>query len=117
MLFENSDFRISSVAYEIVYDSARKIATITPVIQVSCTKNQLLIASIRVDGHELRPSLKLLLEEGDRSYAVPGVKIANPLLTCPEDETGSKDYKITLRLHFSGDESHDLDDYIKVMAP
>jgi hypothetical protein len=117
MLFENSDFSISAISYRIIYDSARKIATITPVIQAICTQNQLLIASIRVDGHELRPSLKLLLEEGDRSYVVPGVKIANPLLTSPEDESGSRDYKVTLRLHFDGDESHDLDEHIKVMAP
>jgi len=117
MLFENQDFKIISVNYEIVYDSILKIAAITPVIQASCTKNQLLIASIRIDGHELCPSLKLLLEEGDRGYVVPAVKIANPLLTDPGDETGSKDYKVTLRLHFSGEEFHDLDDCIKVMAP
>lgn len=117
MLFENSDFKISSVDYQIIYDSGQKIATITPVIVAVCTKNQLLIASIRVDGHELRPSLKLFLEEGKHSYVIPYVKIANPLLTNPEDEPGSKDYKVTLRLHFSGEESHDLDDHIKVMAP
>lgn len=114
MIFEKAGIHITSVDYEIDYDSARKIVTITPVLHTNCPRRQLLIASIHVDGHELRPSLKLFLEEGEHSYKVPYVRIANPMLAEPGDESGNNEYKITLKLHFTGEEEHDLDGYIKI---
>ncbi len=82
---------------------------------MTCTKTQILIASVHVDDHELRPSLKLVLEEGERSYIVPYVKIARPLISTPDDNSKDKEYKITLKLHFSEDEIYNLDEYIKII--
>jgi len=115
MIFKKSDIQISSVDYAIDYDSEKEIATITPTVHITCTKNQILIASIHVDDHELRPSLKLILEEGKHSYVVPFVKIARPFLSSPDDKSNDKDYKMTLKLHFGDDEVYDLDKNIKII--
>ena len=115
MVFKNSDINISSVDYKIEYDSETEIATITPTVNAACTKSQILIASIHVDNHELRPSLKLVLEEGEHSYVVPYVKIARPFISTPDDDSKDKEYKITLKLHFSEDEIYNLDEYIKII--
>ncbi len=115
LIFKTSDIHIDSVDYMIDYDSEKKIATITPVVHVICRKAQILIASIRVDDHELRPSLKLVLEKGEHSYEVPYVKIARPLLSSPNDQSNDKEYKITLRLHLGNDEIYDLNKQIKII--
>jgi hypothetical protein len=115
MLFEKSDIHISAVDYAIDYDKEKKIATITPTVHVSCAKSQLLVASIHVDDHELRPSLKLVLDEGEHSYIIPYVKIVNPLLSTPEDNSSDKEYKMTLKLHFGDDEVYDLDENIRII--
>ena len=115
MIFENSDMQIISVDYAIVYDSKEEIATITPTVHMNSSKNQILIASVHVDDHELRPSLKLVLEEGERSYIVPYVKIARPMLASPDDTSKDKEYKVTLKLHIKEDEIHDLNEYIKIL--
>jgi len=81
MVFNKHDINISSVDYRIEYDSEKEIATIIPTVNAVCTKPQILIASIHVDDHELRPSLKLVLEEGKRSYVVPYVRIGRPMTT------------------------------------
>jgi len=118
MIFEKSDIQISSVDYNIHYDNEKEIATITPTLNATtCTKDQILIASIHVDDHELRPSLKIMLKKGKRSYAVPYVKIARPLISSPDDKSKDKEYKITIKLHFSEDEIYDLDGYIKIIEP
>lgn len=114
-IFEKHDINISSVDYKIEYDSTTEIATITPTVNAVTSKTQILIASIHVDDHELRPSLKLVLEKGKRSYLVPYVKIARPLISAPDDDSRDKEYKITLKLHFSEDEIYDLDEYIKII--
>jgi len=115
MVFKKSDIHISSVDYAIDYDSEKEIATITPTVHATCTKAQILIASVHVDDHELRPSLKLVLEESERSYVVPYVKIARPFLSSPDDKSNDKEYKITLKLHFDNDEVYDLDTNIKII--
>jgi len=115
MIFKNSDIQISSVKYKIEYDSEKEIATITPTANIIAAKPQILIASIHVDDHELRPSLKLVLDEGERAYIVPYVKIARPLISAPDDQSKDKEYKVTLKLHFSEDEIHDLDEYIRII--
>lgn len=114
LIFKKHNINISSVDYKIEYDSTTEIATITPTIHVTCSKSQILIASIHVDDHELRPSLKLVIKADERSYVVPYVKIARPLISNPDDKSKDKEYKITLKLHFSEDEVHDLDEYIKI---
>jgi hypothetical protein len=114
LILKKHNINISSIDHKIEYNSITEIATITPTIHVTCTKSQILIASIHVDDHELRPSLKLIFETGERSYEVPYVKIARPLISSPDDNSKDKEYKITLKLHFSEDEVHDLDEYIKI---
>ncbi len=114
MVFKKTDIHISAVEYAIDYDCGEKIATIRPIIHAACTKVQILIASVHVDNHELRPSLKLVLEAGKHSYELPYVKIVNPLLSSPGDESGDKEYKMTLKLHFGNDEVYDLNKYIKI---
>ncbi len=114
LIFEKHDINISSVDYKIEYDSTTEIATITPTVNLTSSKTQILIASIHVDDHELRPSLKLVLEEGERSYLVPGVKRARPMIANPDDNSKDKEYKVTLKLHFSEDEIYDIDEYIKI---
>ena len=91
------------------------MATITPTVNLTSSKAQILIASIHVDDHELRPSLKLVLEEGEHSYIVPNVKIARPMIASSDDHSKDKEYKVTLKLHFSEDEIYDLDEYIKII--
>ena len=115
MVFNKHDINISSVDYMIEYDSEKKIATITPTVNAACTKTQILIASVHVDDHELRPSLKLVLEEGERSYVVPYVRIGRPMTTTADDDSKDKEYKVTLKLHFSEDETYDLDEYIRII--
>ncbi len=115
MVFKKHDINISSVDYKIEYDSVKEIATITPTINAVCKKAQILIASIHIDDHELRPSLKLVLEKGERSYVVPYVKIARPFTTTADDNSKDKEYKVTLKLHFNQDETYDLDEYIKII--
>ena len=114
MVFKTSDIHISSVDYAIDYDSDTEIATITPTVHLACSKAQILVASINVDDHELRPSLKLVLEKGKRSYVVPYVRIARPLLASPDDNSKDKEYKITLKLHLGNDKVHDLNEYIRI---
>ena len=114
IMFKKSDIQISSVDYAVDYDSEKEIATITPSIHVTCEKTQILIASIHVDDHELRPSLKLVLEKGKRSYIVPYVRIARPFLSTPDDESNDKKYKMTFKLHLSDEKIHNLDKYIKI---
>lgn len=114
LIFEKHDININSVDYKIEYDSTTEIATITPTVNLTSSKAQILIASINVDDHELRPSLKLVLEEGKRSYLVPYVKIARPLISALDDDSKDKEYKVTLKLHFSEDEIYDLNEYIKI---
>lgn len=114
MIFEKHNININTVDHKIEYNSTTEIATITPTIHVTCTKSQILIASIHVDDHELRPSLKLVIEKGERSYEVPYVKIARPFLSSPDDKSRDKEYKITLKLHFSEYEIYDLDRNIKI---
>ena len=115
MIFEKSDIQISSIDYNIHYDSEKEIATITPTAHISCKKEQILIASIHVDDHELRPSLKLIIDKGSSSYIVPHVKIARPLISEPNDNSKDKEYKVTIKLHFSEDEIYDLDEHIKII--
>lgn len=116
MVFNKHDINISSIDYKIEYDSETEIATITPTVNAACTKTQILIASVHVDDHELRPSLKLVLDKGKHSYVVPYVKIARPFTTTTEDDSRDKEYKVTLKLHFSEDEIYDLDEYIKIIS-
>jgi len=115
MVFNKHDINISSVDYRIEYDSEKEIATIIPTVNAVCTKPQILIASIHVDDHELRPSLKLVLEEGKRSYVVPYVRIGRPMTTTADDDSKDKEYKVTIKLHFSEDEIYALNEYIKII--
>lgn len=113
-IFKKHDIHISSVDYTIDYDSEKEIATISPIVHTICAKAQILIASIHVDNHELRPSLKLVLEKGKHSYVVPHVKIARPFLSGPDDKSHNE-YKMTLRLHFDDDKAYDLDTNIRII--
>ena len=113
MVYQKTNVHITAIDYEVVYDSDKKIATITPVVHADCTKAQILVASVWVDGHELRSSLKLVLEEGTRTYRVPYVKIMSPILS--GGETGDFEYKMTFRIHLDGEEVYDLDNYIKIV--
>ncbi|MDD5699234.1 MAG: hypothetical protein PHH77_11515 [Victivallaceae bacterium] len=74
MIFENADIRIVAVDYTVDYDRENKTATITPTLHAVCARAQILIASINVDDHELRPSLKLALAEGEHSYVLDSRK-------------------------------------------
>lgn len=114
MLFKTSDMNIDSIDYDIHYDREKEIATITPTVHATCSISQILVASIHVDDHELRPSLKIMLEKGEGSYAVPYVKIARPLIASPDDNARDKEYKMTFKLHLGDDKSHDLDTYIRI---
>ncbi|MBU8902295.1 MAG: hypothetical protein KOO69_06115 [Victivallales bacterium] len=115
MIYKTTEIQIHSVDYNIHYDSGTEIATITPTVHITCAKTQILVASINVDDHELRPSLKLILDEGERSYIVPYVRIGRPFLSSPDDKSKDKEYKITLKLHLGNDKIHDLDEYIKII--
>jgi hypothetical protein len=114
MVFKKEDLNITAVDYSVEYDREKKIATITPMVHADCKKAQILIASVNVDDHELRPSIKIILEEGQRSYEIPYVKIVNPFLSSEDKECENKEYKLTLKLHLGQENTFDIDENIRI---
>jgi hypothetical protein len=114
MVFKKTDLDITAVDYNIRYDSVKKIATVTPMVHANCRKAQILIASVNIDDHELRPSIKIVFEEGQRSYEIPYVKIVNPFLSSDNNTSEDKEYKVTLKLHLGDEETFDIDESIKI---
>ena len=106
-MYKKSGLHIKSVDCVVDYDSTKKLATLTPILHIECSKKQLLAASVHVDDHELRPSLTIVVDEGNHEYQVPPVKIGNPVLN-------DYVYKLTVKLHLDNEETYDLNQNIIV---
>ncbi|MDD5699435.1 MAG: hypothetical protein PHH77_12545 [Victivallaceae bacterium] len=108
-MYKKAGLHIKALRCAVDYDCERKIATITPILFIECARRQLLAASVHIDDHELRPSLKLLVAEGTREYRIPYVRIANPVL-------GEYTYKLTVKLHLDNEKIHELNRDLQIEA-
>lgn len=79
MAEEKYDFVIDGVEYEITVEIQRRMAVVTPCLKINSEKKLLLIGSLYVDGHELLPSFRILLEEGMNDVSLRAFKIIRPL--------------------------------------
>lgn len=68
-----------TVEYQVEMMPASRIAVITPVMSISASARQLLIARVEVDGHELVPCVKIIAEPGAFSIKLRSMRIVNPL--------------------------------------
>ena len=101
-MYKNSGLHVKSVDCVVDYDHTKKLATLTPILYIECSQKQLLAASVHIDDHELRPSLTIVVDEGEHEYQVPPVKIGNPVLN-------DYVYKLTVKLHLDNEQTYDLD--------
>ncbi len=100
MIFEKSGIEIDNIDYEIEMTTAneRRLAVITPVLDINSPARRVLIASLKVDGHELMPSDKVEVVEGRSRVRLRQVRIFNPLLSKAQDADNSIQYKMTLEV-------------------
>ncbi len=87
------EFKIINVVYEIAFKTEAMMAEITPTVEVECPRKMALIGSLHVDNHELLPSFRISMEEGNNTVTLKSVKIFNP---------GSGDYRMDLKLSRNG---------------
>jgi hypothetical protein len=72
-------FILDHIEYSIVSEIQKRMAVVTPCLKISTEKKMLLIGSLGVDGHELLPSFRILLEEGLNDISLRAFKIIRPL--------------------------------------
>ncbi len=113
MIFEKFGIEIDNISYEIEMTTAneRRLAVITPVLDINSPARRVLIASLKVDGHELLPSDKVNVVAGRSQVRLRQVRIFNPLLSKSTDTENSIQYKMTMELSaengiFQSDESY-----------
>lgn len=111
MIFEKFGIEIDNIAYEIEMTTAneRRLAVITPVLDINSPARRVLIASLKVDGHELLPSDKVDVMPGRTQVRLRQVRIFNPLLSRSQDTGNSIQYRMTLEVSAENGifESHD----------
>jgi hypothetical protein len=113
MIFEKFGIEIDNIFYEIEITTAneRRLAVITPALDINSPTRRMLIASLKVDGHELLPSAKIEVREGRSQVRLRQVRIFNPLLSQSPDPGSGRQYKMTLEVSaengiFQSDESY-----------
>lgn len=72
-------FVLEYIEYSIASEIQKSMAIVTPCLKINSEKKMLLIGSLGVDGHELLPSFRILLEEGLNDITLRAFKIIRPL--------------------------------------
>ncbi|MFA6100779.1 MAG: hypothetical protein WCV67_15885 [Victivallaceae bacterium] len=118
MIFEKFGIEIDKISYEIEMTTAneRRLAVITPVLDISSPTKRMLVASLKVDGHELLPSDKVEVRAGRSQVRLRQVRIFNPLLSKAEDAGNSIQYKMTLEVSAENGIFQNDDSYIKIIS-
>ena len=118
MIFEKFGIEIDNIAYEIEITTAneRRLAVITPVLYINSPARRVLIASLKVDGHELLPSDKVEVREGRSQVRLRQVRIFNPLLSQAQDAGHNIEYKMTLEVSAENGIFQSNDSYISITA-
>jgi hypothetical protein len=99
MIFEKFGIEIARISYEIemAEEKNRRLALITPVLDITSSAGRVLVACLKVDGHELLPSAKIEVREGGNKVRLHEVRIFNPLLSRHADPENIRQYKMTLK--------------------
>lgn len=118
MIFEKFGIEIACISYEVEMSEAnkRRVAVITPVIDITSPACRILIACLKVDGHELLPSAKIEVREGRSQVRLREVRIFNPLLSRHTDQENSRQYKMTLEVSAEDGVFQNDDSYIKIFS-
>jgi len=118
MIFKKSGIEIDNIAYEIEMTMAneRRLAVITPVLDINSPARRVLIASLKVDGHELLPSDKVEVVEGRSRVRLRQVRIFNPLLSRAQDAANSIQYKMTLEVSAENGIFQSAESYISIVS-
>ena len=118
MIFEKFGIEIAGISYEVQMSKAneRRVAVITPVLDITSPAGRVLVACLKVDGHELLPSAKIEVREGRSQVRLREVRIFNPLLSRQADQANSRQYKMTLEVSAEDDIFQKDDSYIKIFS-
>ncbi len=95
---EQPCFELINVEYrvEMLDIEEHQVAEITTWITARTDKRQMLVANLCVDGHELLPSGKMILGEGETTADLRAIRIIDPLtINTPFSEGG---YQMTLKM-------------------
>ncbi len=116
MIFEKFGIEIDKISYEIEMTTAneRRLAVITPVLDISSPTKRMLVASLKVDGHELLPSDKVEVRAGRSQVRLRQVRIFNPLLSKAQDAGNSIQYRMTLEVSAENGIFQNDDSYISI---
>jgi hypothetical protein len=98
MKFETCGVEVIKVSYEVDFSANPRIAVITPVLEIHALENCIMIACLRVDGHELLPTDRVTLLPGSNLINLKYVKIVNPIRHLPEDAEDEHTYLMSLDL-------------------
>lgn len=96
MTDEQGEVKEIAVEYRMSSTSDGRGWIITPVLHALSSVPRLLIASLEIDGHELVPSCRIDLKEGDNRVKLPVMRVLSPP-GC-ELENG-RIYQFVLKIH------------------
>ena len=116
MIFEKFGIEIDNISYEIEMTTAneRRLAVITPVLSINSPTRRMLIAGLKVDGHELLPSDKVEVTEGRSQVRLRQIRIFNPPYSKSQAPGSSIQYKMTLEVSAENGIFQSEDSYISI---
>lgn len=118
MIFEKLGIEIAGISYEIEMseEKNRRLALITPVLDITSSAGRVLVACLKIDGHELLPSAKIEVREGRSKVRLREVRIFNPLLSRHADPENIRQYKMTLEVSAEDGIFQNIDSYISITS-
>lgn len=100
---DNMDFQICDVEYGIVLSHDLTMAEITAEVIFNATRNQTLVACVKIDNMEMIPSFRVPAQVGGNRVKIKPFRIFNPRIRQNGDPEDIKIYEMELILGNSED--------------